>query len=188
MLYPMQTAPAIAQKPPMHYLDSAELLLRLRAQGYAWADMSRLTGLSVPQVSARLRLCEMDDALRAYLRRESVPEKTAQALLLLPDAVTRHRLARRIVRERLCIRDAVLLIGAARHKNISREAQKTHQQHVITLIRDVRPYRNAIRDIVAQMNAAGVHANLTERRQDGMQELTIVYAARRRRAERHQGM
>lgn len=188
MLYPMPTAPAPAQKPPMHYLDSAELLLRLRAQGYAWADMSRLTGLSIPQVSARLRLCELDDSLRAFLRREGVPEKTAQALLQLPDAVTRHRLARRIVRERLCIRDAALLIGAAKHQTICREEKKPHQQHVITLIRDVRPYRNAIRDIVAQMNTAGVRANLTERRLDGMQELIIVYPARRRRTERHQAM
>lgn len=187
MLYQMPTAPVPAQKPPMHYLDSAELLLRLRAQGYAWADMSRLTGLSIPQVSARLRLCELDDSLRAFLRRENVPEKTAQALLQLPDAVTRHRLARRIVRERLCIRDAMLLIGAVRNKSVCR-AQKAHQQHVVTLIRDVRPYRNAIRDIVAQMNTAGVRANLTERRLNGMQELTILYPARRRRTERHQAM
>lgn len=186
MLYPKLTAQMPAPKPPMHYFDSAELLLRLQAQGHSRAELSRITGLTIPQLTDRMRLSDLDDGLRAYLRREGVPEKIAIYLLRLPDPVTRRRLAHRIVKERLCIRDAGLLIASARRSVPRHEEVSEHQQHVITLIRDVRPYRNAIRDIVEQMKTAGVRVNLTERRLDGMQELTIVYPTRRRRTERYQ--
>lgn len=188
MLYPKPTVPMPAPTPPLHYLDSAALLLRLQAQGHSRGELSRITGLTVPQLTERMRLNELDEGLRVFLRQEGVPEKIALSLLRLPDPVSRRRLAHRIVRERLCIRDAGLVIGSARRSLCVREEASGHHQHVIMVIRDVRPYRNAIRDIVEQMKTAGVQAKLTERRQDGMQELTIVYPARRRRTQRHQAI
>ena len=95
-------------------------------------------------------------------------------------------MAYRIVRERLCIRDAALLVSAA-----GRRCQQTparREPRVITVIRDVRPYRNAIRDIAEQMKNAGVHATYAERRSGGMLELTVSYPARRRRVERFHSM
>ena len=172
--------------PPAHYLDSAELLLRLQREGRTWADMARLTGLTVQQTVDRLRLSQLESSLQYYLRRENVPERTALFLLQLPDAMTRRRIAVRIVQERLCIRDAGLLVGSAGRK-CTRLYEPTPQgQRVIALIRDVRPYRNAIRDIAGQMNAAGVRATFTEQRREGRVELTIAYPARRRRTERYQ--
>lgn len=168
--------------PPMHYFDSAEELLRLQAQGYSLAEMAANTGLTIPYLSARLRLAELDEGLRTLLRREGAPEKIALTLLLLPDPVTRRRMAQRIIRERLCVRDAALLVQSARRKLLCQEAPKPR---VITAVRDVRLYRNAIRDIAAQMNTAGVRATFTERRTGGMQEMTVSYPARRRRVERY---
>ena len=70
MLYPkLRSAPKPAP-PPMHYFDSAEMLLRLQAQGHSRADMSRLTGLTIPQLTERMRLIDLDEGLRAHLRRE----------------------------------------------------------------------------------------------------------------------
>lgn len=168
--------------PPSHYFDSAEALLRWQAQGCSLAEMAARTGLNIPQLSARLRLCELDEGLRTLLRQEGAPERIALLLLALPDPMTRRRMAQRIIRERLCVRDAALLVQACRRKL---PRQEPAHQRIITAVRDVRLYRNAIRDIAEQMKTAGVRATFTERRTGGMQEMTVSYPARRRRVERY---
>ncbi len=183
MMYQALTCPPA---PPPHYFDSAEELLRMQGEGRSLAEMARLTGLTVPQIHARLHLTALDPALRTLLKRESVPEKIALTLVTLPDPVSRRRMALRIIRERLCIRDAALLVASAgRRAPVMPEEPR---QRVITVIRDVRPYRNAIRDIAEQMKTAGVRATFSERKTGGMQELTVSYPARRRRVERFHSM
>ncbi len=170
----------------MHYLDSAVMLAHLHAAGQTLADLAHHTGLTAQQVVDRMQLLALDEGLRQLLRQEGVPEKIAWLLLRLPDPITQRRTALQIIRERLCIRDAALLVEAAKSRRAV-PAQPSGQ-HVIRVIRDIRPFRNAIRDIAGQMNAAGVRATFTERRTGGMQELTVTYPARRRRVERHQSM
>ncbi len=183
MMYQALPCPPI---PSSHYFDSAEALLRMQGEGRSLAEMARLTGLTVPQINARLQLTALDPALRALLKREGVPEKIALTLVALPDPVSRRRMALRIIRERLCIRDAALLVASAgRRAPVLPEAPR---QRVIAVIRDVRPYRNAIRDIAEQMKTAGVRATFTERKADGMLEMTVAYPARRRRVERFHSM
>ena len=173
---------------PLHYFESAEVLHHLQEEGCSWAEIARLAGLTVPQTMSRLRLLELDAGLRDYLRREQAPEKISLLLVSLPDPVTRRRMAHRIARERLCIRDAALLVRSAqRHCRIA-EPEQPLQPRVITAIRDTRLYRNAIRDIAEQMKTAGVRASFSERKTGGMQELTVTYPARRRRTERYQSM
>lgn len=172
----------------LHYFDSADRLQRLQAEGHSRADMARMTGLTVPQVLDRLRLMSLEEGMRVYLRQAGAPERIALLLLTLSDPVTRCRMAHRIVRERLCIRDAALLVcSAQRHCRTIQEAPPPAQR-VITAIRDVRLYRNAIRDIAEQMKSAGVRVSFSERRNGGMQELTVAYPVRRRRTERYQSM
>lgn len=188
MLYARMFRPAPPRPRPayeMHYLDSAVMLWQLQSTGRTVAELAQMAGLTAQQVVDRLHLLSLEEGLRAYLRREGVPEKTALLLLQLPDPVTRRRMAQRIVAERLCIRDASLLVASAMNR---RPPVQPHGQHVIKVIRDIRPFRNAIRDIAGQMNAAGVRATFSERRTGSMQELTVAYPARRRRVERHQSM
>ena len=194
MLYTKLFHPKPAEKVcaplPLHYFDSAQLLQRLQAEGHTKADISRLTGLTTQQVADRLRLMELDEGLRIYLRRAAAPERIAFSLLSLPDEVSRRRAASRIVRERLCIRDSVLLIASVRRKCSwqRRERLEQHSGRILLAIRDIRPYHNAVRAIAGQMQAAGVRADFTEKRKDGRVELTITYPVRRRRTERRQSM
>ena len=95
MLYQMLRPAPKPEPPPMHYLDSAELLHRLQAEGYSRADMARIAGVNVQQAAERLRLLGLDEGLQAYLRQEGVPERIALTLLTLPDPVTRRRMAHR---------------------------------------------------------------------------------------------
>ena len=185
MPYSAMFAPAPPKPRPMaeaHYLDAAEMLQYLRAAGCTLAEAAVRIGITPQQALDRLRLLELDEGLRAFLRQQAMPENIALLLLKLPDALTRRRVAVRIARDRLCVRDAALLVESAK-RQLPPKAE-AHHQHVIKVIRDVRPFRNAIRDIAGQMNAAGVRATFTERRTGGMQELTVSYPARRRRVER----
>lgn len=173
----------------MHYLEQSAALQELNSRhGLARAEISRLTGWPMQIIADRLALAELDDGLRAFLMMEGVPEPIARALLRLPDEVNRRRIARRIARERLCIRDASLLVDAALHRlgrnGVPLLQKGVHRGRVISLVRDHRPYFNAIRDIAGQMNAAGVRATLTERRTGGQLTLTLALPIRRRRTER----
>ena len=171
---------------PTHYFDSAEALLRMQAEGRSLAEIAHFTGLTIPQINARLPLTALEPALRGLLRHEGVPEEIARVLVELPDPLSRRRMALRIIQERLCIRDAALLVQAALRKTSVRA--EPPRQRVIAVIRDVRPYRNAIQDIAEQMKTAGVRATFTERKTGGMQEMTVSYPARRRRVERFHSM
>ncbi|MBR6666884.1 MAG: hypothetical protein IKL25_00740 [Clostridia bacterium] len=182
MMYQVMPRPPVS---PPHYFDSAEALVHMQGEGRSLAEMASLMGLTIPQVTARLQLATMEAGLRTLLRREGAPEPIALTLLQLSDPVSRRRLALRIIRERLCIRDAALLVASARRRFPKGEPLR---QQVITVMRDVRPYRNAIRDIAEQMKTAGVRATFTERKSGGMLEMTVSYPARRRRMERYHSM
>ena len=193
MLYPVikHRKPRATASPPaeaMHYFDWAERLQWLQTQGHTRADMARLTGMNTQQVHQRLQLLALEEGLRAELRQSGAPEKIAWLLLALPDPITRRRTANRIVRERLCIRDAGLLVHAALQHHPAPPPPDPSQRQVITAIRDVRLYRNAIRDIAEQMKTAGVSATFTERKTGSIQELTVAYSTRRRRTERFQSI
>ena len=170
----------------MHYLEEAAALQALHdTHGMPWEELSQALG--APEHSLRLQasLAELADELRALLLEEGAPMSIALLLSRLPQEEGRLRTAHRIVRERLCIRDAALLVAAARRRCPRSEPPR---QRVITVMRDVRPYRNAIRDIAEQMKTAGVRATFTERKSGGMLELTVSYPARRRRMERYHSM
>ena len=171
---------------PLHYFDTAALMAQLRREGYSLAEAARLTGTPIARAPDRLALSQLEEGLQRYLRQAGAPEEIARVLLKLPDPVSRRRLARRIVGEQLCIRDAALLVRSALRS--CRRSEPPGRPQVIAAIRDVRLYRNAIRDIAEQMKTAGVRASFSERRAGGMQELTVAYPARRRRVERYQSM
>lgn len=183
----------------MHYLAEAEALRALcQSHGMSPEKIAAALGRPVPAVERQLRLTEFGDDLRALLMEECVPLRIALTLLRLPDEASRMDAALRIARERLCIRDSGLLVSAmlrARRKQgpAPAELEPSRQERpcgrrVIRVIRDQRLYLNAIRSLAGQMQAAGFHATLEERRIRGQLEMTISVPVRRRRAARYQSM
>lgn len=195
----------------MHYLEEAAALQALHdAHGMPWDELAQALG--APEHSLRLQaaLADLADELRALLLEEGAPLSIALLLSRLPQEEARLRTAQRIVRERLCIRDAALLVGAElrrakenkvpfrakadnevsfREKTESKAEPRTKSgQRIIAVVRDRRLYINAIRDIAAQMQSAGVAASVTEQRRAGQVELVIRMQARMRRTERYQSI
>ena len=60
MMYQAASSPIA---PPPHYFDSAESLLRMQEEGRSLAEMALATGLTVPQIQARLQLLDQDFAV-----------------------------------------------------------------------------------------------------------------------------
>lgn len=183
--------------PGLHYLEAAEILQELQQRhGLSLHELAEVTGAQEQLLLDRLELAGLDAELRLALMEEGIPERMARALLRLPEGPPRLQLLRRIVREGLCIRDVELLAASAARK-APQPPKETHhpdapppsalppRPRLITLVRDVRPYINAVRDIAGQLQAAGVQASLTERQTGSRVEVTLAVPTRRRRADRH---
>lgn len=149
---------------PMGYLDRAEAANRLTADfGVPRAAIAQQTGDSAAHVLSLQRIATLDDRTRDILRQERLPERVAEALTRVVDAESRQRIALRTAKERLP--------GAK------------HSGKVVSAVRDARPYLNALREVVAQMNEAGLPVQLNEAQEDGGMTLTIRCRTRRRRSQ-----
>ncbi len=186
MLYhlpPRMPGEEIDALPRMPWARQAETLHALHTgEGLSLLELSRRTGWSVPVIRQKLDLMHLEPALRSELTAAGAPEGIGLALLRLPDEVSRLRVARSILRERLCIRDSALLVDAALRRMPLRTA---HRGRVINLVRDPRPYINALRDIAGQMQDAGVRAAWQERRVPGYALYTLRVPLRNRRCDRY---
>jgi ParB family chromosome partitioning protein len=69
-------------------------------------EVSERVGRSKPAISNRMRLLELSDDILAMLERRELTEGHARAVLAVPDADARRRLARRIVQQGLSVRAA----------------------------------------------------------------------------------
>ena len=108
-----------------------------------------------------------------------MPERVAEALTRVVDAESRQRIALRTAKERLDIREVELFVEAANR----RLPGAKHSGKVVSAVRDARPYLNALREVVAQMNEAGLPVRFDEAQEDGGMTLTIRCRTRRRRSQ-----
>lgn len=199
----------------MHYLEEADALRALHEiHGMSWEAMARALNSEAALLREQSELAAIQDELKALLMEEGVPLGIALALLQLRDRRERFVMAERIARERPCIRDAKLLVAAALHgrnRELKRPIKKNDEVYIweemndvggkrektqtdsvgrrmIGVVRDARLYFNSIRQITAQMQAAGFRVALAERRVGGEMEIVIRVPVRRRRSERYQSM
>ena len=89
-------------------------------------------------------------------------------------------IALQAAREHLTVRDVELLVAAAQTKL---PVPPVPGGRTITLMRDHRLYLNAIRAIAAQMEEAGLNAQMTERTLPDAVEVTLRLPTRRRRSQ-----
>ena len=162
----------------MHYLHQAEIMQRLIHEGMTREELARMLGMTAATVREKLRLTELEEDVRGLLLDSCLPEKSAHALLKLPDRRLRLSIVRQALRERLGARDVELLVKSAQSRL---PVPPVAGGRTITLVRDHRLYLNAIRAIVAQMQEAGVDVHTQERTLDGCVEMTLRLPTRRRR-------
>ena len=165
----------------MHYLDEARAMAEVLDSGVMDREsLARSLGMTSASLREKLRLLELDEGLCILLVEQGLPERIARALLRLPDNRARMSIALQAAREHLSVRDVELLVASAQTKL---PVPPVPGGRTITLMRDHRLYLNAIRAIAAQMEEAGLNAQMTERTLPDAVEVTLRLPTRRRRSQ-----
>ena len=146
------------QRENLHYFEEAEAYQSLLSQGFSQDALARRLGKSVSCVANKIRLLKLEPELRHYLLEENLSERHARALLSLPDAAARRRIAQQAAAHHLTVRETEGLVQRAQ-KRLPVPPQQPGRR-VISLVRDYRLYMNAIKSVVAQMQETGMDAQL----------------------------
>lgn len=157
------------QRENLHYFEEAEAYADLLKQGMNQEALARRLGKSASGVANKLRLLKLEPDLRRLLFEEGLSERHARALLSLPDAAARLRIARQAASQRLTVRETEALVQRA----LKRLPVPPPTRRVISLVRDHRLYLNAIKSVVAQMKETGMEADLQMNESDNWIEVRI---------------
>jgi len=155
------------QRESLHYLDEAQgyeaILRTCNMSQQALAD--RL-GKSQGTLANKLRLLQLPESVRDLLRRYALSERHARALLRLPEERRQLQAARGMAERKLTVREAEAYV-----ESLLRAPKP--KRRVWAIMRDHRPYVNAIRDIVLQMQNTGVPAKVDVREETDFIEVTV---------------
>ncbi len=162
------------QRADLHFLEEAEgYAMALQEFQLSQEEMAARIGRSQSAVANKLRLLRLSDAVRTELRAHALTERHARALLKLSDEQDRLAVARQAAERELNVRQTEALVAQVLERQQVVEAPHTGRK-VITLMRDHRLYLNAFRDIVQQMQRAGIHAEYTVQDRGEVLELRVV--------------
>ena len=157
------------QRENLHYFEEAEAYADLIRQGMSQEMLARRLGKSASGVANKLRLLRLEPELRTYLMEENLSERHARALLSLPDAAGRLRIAKAAAEQRLTVRETESLVQRAQKRLPVPPAQRKF----ISLVRDHRLYFNAIKSVVSQMQESGMEADIQVTESDAWVEMRI---------------
>ena len=156
------------QREDLHYFEEAEAYAALLSQGVTQEALARRLGKSASGVANKLRLMKLDPELRQFLWEEGLSERHARALLPLPDAAARMRIARQAAQQHLTVRETEALVQKA-----LRRLPTPPKRKVISLVRDTRLYLNAIKSLLKQMQDTGLSARMDTEETASFTEIRI---------------
>jgi ParB family chromosome partitioning protein len=149
------------QRSDLGVFEEAEAYRRVMAEfGLTQSELGRRIGRSQSAIANKLRLLQLGDEIRALAVQGSLTERHLRALLRVA-GVRRLELARAAAREGWTAREL-----EARTQDISREMPRR-------FVRDVRIVRNALRESVRRLQAAGVAVEMTETEAEDALELRL---------------
>ncbi len=153
------------------YDEAARCRALMEECGATLPGLALRLGKSQAALRRRLRLLALDEDTRAALRSGGLGEAHALLLLRIQPPSARARLARQTVERRLTVGQLDDLVeGMLRRLPVPAPAEG----RVRPAIRDHRLYLNAIRDIVEQMQAAGLQAQMTTAQGASLAEIRIT--------------
>lgn len=142
----------------LHYLDEAERYRAfIRNDGMTTQQLSQRTGRSIHTIRRKLRLLNLGEEICALLRHYDLCEAVGEALLRMPGQQGRLRVLRQVVERGLDARETEAVVDDALARM---PLPMTSGRRMKPLMRDYRLYLNAIRELVEQMQDAGVQAEM----------------------------
>jgi len=158
------------QRENLHYLEEAEAYEKLLNQGMSQDALARRLGKSVSAIANKIRLLKLAPELRQFLQEAALTERHARALLSLSDEEARGRIAREAAREHLTVKETERLVERAR----VRLPGPPPSRRVISMVRDHRPYVNAIEGVIAQMRDSGLNPQIETQESEQAVSLYII--------------
>ena len=166
------------QREDLHYLEEAEGYAAALQDGAMTQEaLAARLGRSQSSIANKLRLLRLELPVREALRTSGLSERHARALLRLPLAALQLDAARRMAEQKLSVKQGEALVTSML---AALPMPAPAKRSVISLIRDHRLYVNAIRDIVRQMQAAGLPTEAQIQDRDGWVEIAVRVAKRPR--------
>ena len=129
----------------------------IRQDGLTTQQLSQRTGRSVQTVRRKIRLLNLGEEVCALLRHYDLSESIGEALLRMPGQQGRLRVLRHVVELGLDTKGTETLVDGELARM---PLPMTSGRHMKPLMRDYRLYLNAIREIVEQMQDAGLRADM----------------------------
>ncbi|MCL1965413.1 MAG: ParB/RepB/Spo0J family partition protein [Firmicutes bacterium] len=159
------------QREDLHYLDEAEgYAAALKDCAMTQEALAARIGRSQSSIANKLRLLKLDPPVCEALRTSGLTERHARALLPLPLSALQLDAARRMAEQKLTVKQGEALVASML---AALPLPPPARRSVIALIRDHRLYVNAIRDIIRQMQAAGLHAEAEIKDRDAYVEIAV---------------
>ena len=149
------------QRSDLGVFEEAEAYRRAMQEfGLSQSELGRRIGKSQSAIANKLRLLRLGEEIRELAAQGGLTERHLRALLRVA-GFSRVELARRAVAEGWTAREV-----EARTRDISREMPRRY-------VRDVRIVRNALRESVQRLQAAGVAVEMAETESDDALELRL---------------
>lgn len=146
------------QREDLHFLDEASAYARaMRLCGLSQEALAARIGKTQGAIANKIRLLRLDASVRDAARRLALSERQTRALLKLPSAAAQLEAAEAMAAQSLnALRSEALVEEMLR----ALHAQQMPRRRMLVVVRDWRPYLNAIRDVARQMQAAGLSVQM----------------------------
>lgn len=165
------------QREDLHFLDEAAAYARvMRLCGLSQEALASRIGKTQGAIANKLRLLRLDESVRETVRRLQLSERQARALLKLPAGKAQTEAAEAMAQQGLnAPRSEAMVEEMLRALRVNGAAPR---RRMLVVVRDWRPYLNAIRDIARQMQDAGLDVEM-ETEQPGAELLVRLRVSRK---------
>ena len=165
------------QREDLHFLDEAAAYARvMRLCGFSQEALASRIGKTQGAIANKLRLLRLDESVREAVRRLQLSERQARALLKLPAGKEQLEAAGVMAEQGLnAPRSEAMVEEMLRALRANGAAPR---RRMLVVVRDWRPYLNAIRDIARQMQDAGLDVEM-ETEQPGAELLVRLRVSRK---------
>ena len=146
------------QREDLHFLDEAAAYARvMRLCGFSQEALAARIGKTQGAIANKIRLLRLEAPVRDTVRTLALSERQARALLKLPPGGAQIEAAEMMASQNLnALRSEALVEEMLR----ALRAQNAPKQRMFVVVRDWRPYVNAIRGVVRQMQDAGLSVEM----------------------------
>ena len=165
------------QREDLHFLDEAAAYARvMRLCGFSQEALASRIGKTQGAIANKLRLLRLDESVREAVRRLQLSERQARTLLKLPAGKEQLEAAGVMAEQGLnAPRSEAMVEEMLRALRANGAAPR---RRMLVVVRDWRPYLNAIRDIARQMQDAGLDLEM-ETEQPGAELLVRLRVSRK---------